>query len=432
MNIGVIGTGYVGLVVGTCFAESGNNVICMDVDRKKIQRLRRGLVPIYEPQLEELVQRNLKEKRLRFTTDLLETVDSSRVIFLALPTPSNDDGGTDPTFVFEVVRKIAQRMKEPKIIVTKSTVPVGTTKRLRAILEEETDVAFDVVANPEFLKQGAAVSDFLSPERVIVGTESKETAKILHDLYAPFMRTADRFMVMDERSAELTKYAANALLATKISFMNEIANLCERVGADVDLVRQGVGTDSRIGKQFLFPGVGYGGSCFPKDVKALEKIAKEHGYNFKILRAVEEVNADQRILIVEKLKSHFKTKLRGRVIAIWGLAYKPRTDDLRDAPSLVIITHLLEEGTKIHAHDPVANEKAKLVLGNRVRFFSGNYDALKGADALLIVTEWNEFRRPDFDKMKRLMKSPVVFDGRNIYNPKEMRARGFTYYGIGR
>jgi len=432
MNIGVIGTGYVGLVVGTCFAESGNDVICVDVDREKTQMLRKGIVPIYEPQLEELVRRNLKERRLRFTTELAEAVDQSRLIFLALPTPSNHDGSPDLSLVFDVARKIARRMKDPKIIVTKSTVPVGTTDQLRGIMEEETDVPFEVVANPEFLKEGAAVHDFLYPERVIIGTRSKEAIKVLHDLYAPFLRTTDRFIVMDERSAELTKYAANSFLATKISFMNEIANLCERVGADIDLVRLGIGSDSRIGPHFLFAGVGYGGSCFPKDVKALKKTAEIHGYDFKILKAVDEVNAQQQLVLVEKLKKHFKGRLQKRIIAVWGLSYKPRTDDLRDAPSLVIISRLKELGAKIHAHDPVAMKNAKKILGASVQFFENYYDSLKGADALVVVTEWNEFRRPDFDRMKRLMKTPAVFDGRNIYDPKEMRARGFSYYGIGR
>ncbi len=432
MKIGVIGTGYVGLVAGTCFAESGNDVICMDIEREKIQKLKKGIVPIYEPGLEELVRRNLKEKRLRFTTELSEAVDASRVIFLALPTPPGQDGGADLNLVFDVAKRIARHMKDPKIIVIKSTVPVGTSDRLRSVLREETNVSFDVVSNPEFLKQGAAVNDFLYPERVIVGTRSKEAAKILHDLYAPFMRKDDRFIVMDERSAEMTKYAANSILATKISFMNEIANLCERVGADVDMVRRGIGTDSRIGPQFLFPGVGYGGSCFPKDVKALIKTAEEHSYDFKILKAVDRVNEQQQVLMVEKLKRHFKGKVKGRLIALWGLAYKPRTDDLRDAPSLVIIDRLLELGAKVSAHDPVATGRARKILGERVRFFDGNYDVLKGADALIVVTEWNEFRQPDFERMKRLMKSPIVFDGRNIYDPKQMRAKGFTYYGVGK
>lgn len=432
MNIGVIGTGYVGLVVGTCFAESGNDVICVDVDREKIQNLKKGMVPIYEPGLDELVKRNLKEKRLHFTIELNEAIDKSKIIFLALPTPPGDDGEADLSLVLEVTRKIAKRARESKTIVTKSTVPVGTCDRLRAIIREETDIAFDVVSNPEFLKQGAAVNDFLYPDRVIVGTRSKETAKALHDLYAPFMRTADCFIVMDERSAELSKYAANSLLATKISFMNEIANLCERVGADVDMVRRGLGTDPRIGSQFLFAGVGYGGSCFPKDVKALIKISDEHGYELRILKAVDDVNERQRVLLVDKLKTHFKGKIKDRHIGIWGLAFKPRTDDLREAPSLVIISHLLEAGAKVYAHDPVANARAKRILGDKVHFFENNYDVLKGADALVVVTEWNEFRQPDFDRMKRLMKHPVVFDGRNIFDPKEMRARGFTYYGIGK
>jgi UDPglucose 6-dehydrogenase len=432
MNIGVIGTGYVGLVVGTCFAESGNNVVCMDVDAEKIRKLRKGIVPIYEPGLEELVRHNLKEKRLHFTTSLGEAVDSSRVIFLALPTPANKEGGADLGAVYDVARKIGRRLKRPTIIITKSTVPVGTCDRLRAIIREETDVSFEVVSNPEFLKQGAAVNDFLYPERVIIGTRSKEATKVLHDLYAPFLRRTDCFIVMDERSSELTKYAANSLLATKISFINELANLCERVKADIEHVRHGLGSDSRIGPQFLFPGVGYGGSCFPKDVRALVQTSAEHGYEFKILQAVEMVNEQQQVLIVEKVKKHFRENLKGRLVSIWGLAFKPRTDDLRDAPSLVIISHLLELGAKINAHDPVANERARSLLHNKVRFFDRDYDALKGAEALIVVTEWSEFRQPDFNRMKRLMKSPTVFDGRNIYDPKEMRARGFTYYGIGR
>jgi UDPglucose 6-dehydrogenase len=432
MNIGVIGTGYVGLVVGTCFSESGNDVICVDIDRKKIRNLQKGIVPIYEPGLEELVKRNLKEKRLHFTTELSEAVDKSKIIFLALPTPPDHDGAADVSSVLDVAKKIAQRMKEPKIIITKSTVPVGTCDRLRAVMQEETDLAFDVVSNPEFLKQGAAVNDFLYPDRVIVGTRSEEAAKTLHDLFAPFMRRADCFILMDERSAELSKYAANSLLATKISFMNEIANICGLVGADVDMVRRGLGADPRIGPQFLFPGVGYGGSCFPKDVKALIRTSEQHGCDPQILKAVDWVNERQRVLLVERLKTHFKGKVRGRHVAIWGLAFKPRTDDLREAPSLVIISQLLRAGAKVHAHDPVANARAKKILGNKVRFSESNYDVLKGADALIVVTEWSEFRQPDFDRMKRLMKSPVVFDGRNIFDPKEMRARGFSYYGIGK
>jgi len=432
MNIGVVGTGYVGLVVGTCFAESGNDVICVDVVREKVHNLKKGIVTIYEPGLDELVKRNLKEKRLHFTTELNEAIDKSKIIFLALPTPPGEDGGADLRFVLDVTRKIARRMRDSKIIVTKSTVPVGTCDRLRAVMREETEVDFDVASNPEFLKQGAAVNDFLYPDRVIVGARGKETVKALHDLYAPFMRRADCFILMDERSAELSKYAANSLLATKISFMNEIANLCERVRADVDMVRRGLGTDPRIGPQFLFPGVGYGGSCFPKDVKALIKTSDENGYEMRILKAVDTVNDQQRMILVDKLKTHFKGKIKNLHVAIWGLAFKPRTDDLRDAPSLVIISRLLEAGAKVSAHDPVANRRAKGILGNKVQFFENNYDVLKGADALFVVTEWSEFRQPDFDRMKRLMKHPVVFDGRNIFDPKEMRARGFTYYGIGK
>lgn len=432
MNIAVIGTGYVGLVVGTCFAESGNEVICLDIDVKKIQNLRRGIVPIYEPGLEELVKRNLKNKRLFFTTNLKEAIKRSQIFFFALPTPTRKDGSADLRALYNVVRAIAQMMKEPKIFVTKSTVPAGTSDKLRQLIRAETEIAFDVVANPEFLKQGAAVNDFLYPQRVIVGTRNEQSATIMHELYAPFMRTSDRFLLMDERSAELSKYAANAFLATKISFMNEIANLCSRVGADVDWIRRGIGMDSRIGPQFLFPGVGYGGSCFPKDVKALIHTAKEHGYKFKILQAVDQVNTSQQMLIVEQLKKYFGGELKGKTIAIWGLSFKPRTDDIRDAPSIVIISRLLKAGAKVQAHDPVANENVRKVFGKKIKLFDNDYDALKNAHALILVTEWNEFRRPDFGRMKQLMKTPVVFDGRNIYDSKLTREHGFTYFGIGR
>jgi len=431
MKLGVIGTGYVGLVVGACFAESGNDVICVDVDEKKVRQLRRGIVPIYEPGLEELVRKNLKEKRLTFTTRLKDAVDEASVIFLALPTPANEDGSADLRYVLDVAAKIGKLMRKPRIIVTKSTVPVGTAEKIREVIRRETDIEFDVVANPEFLKQGAAVADFMSPDRVIVGTRNPESARIMHELYKPFMRTSDRFMLMDERSAELSKYAANALLATKISFMNEIANLCERVGADVDQVRRGLGADPRIGAQFLFPGVGFGGSCFPKDIKALTKTSHEVGYEFRILKAVEQVNQQQKIRLVEKAQAYFGS-LRGKKFAVWGLSFKPRTDDLREAPSLAIIHELVKRGANVTAHDPVAIKNAKELLGRMVTFFDNYYDALKGADGLFLVTEWNDFRHPDFDRMKTLMRTPVIFDGRNIYDPELLKQHGFTYFGIGR
>lgn len=432
MQIAVIGAGYVGLVVGTCFAESGNHVICVDSDRKKIRLLRSGSLPIYEPGLQELLVRNLKENRLSFTNDLRQAVDASPIIFIALPTPASQDGDADLSAIVDVSRRIGAMMKEPRTIVLKSTVPVGTCERVRKVIGSKTDVEFEVVANPEFLKQGAAVNDFLSPDRVVVGTRNDQTAQLLHELYRPFMRTRDRFIEMDERSAELTKYAANSLLATKISFMNEVANLCDRLGADVDLVRRGLGADPRIGPQFLFPGVGFGGSCFPKDLRALLKSADGVDFEMRILQAVREVNERQRPLLIEKMRKHFRGTFKGRTIAIWGLAFKPRTDDIREAPSVAIIKKLISAGAKVRAHDPAANLNAKKVLGNRVKFFKNGYQALRGADALVVVTEWNEFRHPDFRQMFRQMRRPVIFDGRNIYDPKVMRESGFIYYCIGR
>jgi len=431
MRLAVIGTGYVGLVAGACFAENGNDVICVDVDEKKIKKLKKGIVPIYEPGLEDLVNRNLKDKRLSFTTRLRDAVDNASVIFLVLPTPPSEDGSADLSHVLEVAGKIAGLMKEPKIIVNKSTVPVGTADRVREVIRSKTDIPFDVVSNPEFLKQGAAVEDFMYPDRVIVGTRNPETSRVMQELYDTFLRTSGRFMVMDERSAEVSKYAANALLATKISFINEIANICELAGADVDQVRRGLGADPRIGPQFLFPGLGYGGSCFPKDTKALIKTSNELGYDFKILKAVEAVNGKQKLRLVDKAEKHFGS-LKKKKMTVWGLSFKPRTDDLREAPSLVIIRALLEHGATVRAHDPVAIERSRLLLGDSVTFFENNYDALRGADALFLVTEWNDFRHPDFGRMKTLMKTPVIFDGRNIYDPRLLAKQGFTYYGIGR
>ncbi len=432
MKIAVIGTGYVGLVVGTCFAETGNDVVCVDIDEKKIRLLRKGKSPIYEPGLEELLKKNIREKRLAFTSNIKSAVRVSEVIFLALPTPPAEDGSADLKHVLDVAHTIGKHLNAYKVIVNKSTVPVGTADRVRRAIAEHAADEFDVVSNPEFLKEGAAVMDFLKPDRVVVGARNQRAIAIMEDLYAPFVRTGNPVIVMDERSAELTKYAANAYLATKISFMNEIANLCERTGADVDMVRRGIASDPRIGSQVLFAGVGFGGSCFPKDVSALGTTARDHHYEFKIVSAVERVNHDQRIMFADKVVAYFNGKLNGKTIAVWGLSFKPNTDDMREAPSISIIRRLLKHKAKIRAHDPVAIAEAKKHLGASVKFFEENYDALKGADALVIVTEWNEFRRPDFDRMKSLMKQPVIFDGRNIYDPAIMREKGFMYFGVGR
>ncbi len=425
MNIAVIGAGYVGLVVGTCFAESGNHVVCVDIDSKKVRKLQGGNLPIYEPGLQELLARNLHEKRLSFTSELEKAVGMAPVIFIALPTPPSDDGRANVDAVIGVSRRIGKMMKGTKLIVLKSTVPVGTCEKVREVVAAETTLEFEVISNPEFLKQGAAVSDFLSPDRVVVGTQNHRAAEVLHELYKPFMRTSDRFLLMDERSAELTKYAANSILATKISFINEIANLCDRVGADVELVRRGLGSDPRIGPQFLFPGVGFGGSCFPKDVRALLMTAADAGCDLRILQAVQEVNERQWTMLFHKMSRYFGDKLKGKTIAIWGLAFKPRTDDVRDAPAIAIIQKLLSAGAVVRAHDPVANRNAQRVVGDRIKFFDKGYDALKGAHALAVVTEWNEFRYPDFPRMKVLMRLPVIFDGRNIYEPALMREQQF-------
>ncbi|MGA9119036.1 MAG: UDP-glucose/GDP-mannose dehydrogenase family protein [Bacteroidota bacterium] len=432
MKLSVIGAGYVGLVAATCFAESGNDVICVDIDEKKIRTLRKGECPIYEPGLTDYLTKNITEKRLTFTTDLSQAVESSDVIFLALPTPQSEDGSADLQHVLRVAKQIGKAMNGYKVIVNKSTVPVGTSDRVREVVSKETTQEFDVVSNPEFLKEGAAVNDFMKPDRVVIGSRSQRALAIMQDLYAPFVRTGNPLIVMDERSAELTKYASNSFLATKISFMNEIAGLCERVGADIDLVRSGLGTDPRIGSQFLFAGIGYGGSCFPKDVAALVKTAHDYGYPLHVLKAVEDVNKRQKQLIVEKVKKHFKNQLQGKTLAIWGLSFKPNTDDTREAPSLTVIEALLKEGVTLKVYDPEAMAEMKKRIGSVVKYVDNNYDAIKGAEALLLLTEWNEFRRPDFDRIKSLLKSPVIFDGRNIYNPKLMREKGFVYYGIGR
>lgn len=432
MNICVIGTGYVGLVAGTCFAESGNDVICADIDGEKIRALQEGVLPIYEPGLEEFLRRNVEEGRLRFSTDIEEAVRLSLINFIAVGTPPGRDGNADLTAVYAVARTIGRAMNGYKIVATKSTVPVGTAERIREIISQHAKHEFDVASNPEFLKEGAAVNDFMKPERVLIGTDSPDVAEIMKDLYAPFVRTQNPVIVMNCREAEMTKYAANALLATKISFMNEIAGLCERLGVDVEEVRKGIGSDPRIGYYFLFPGAGYGGSCFPKDTKAVIGMGQSKGYRMKILEAVEDVNNSQKELLARRVIQFFGGDLNGKTIGIWGLAFKPRTTDIREAPSLSIINTLLAAGAAVRAHDPKAMGEVEKVYGSRISLFDDNYEMLRGTDALLVVTEWNEFRRPNFEKMKALMRSPVIFDGRNIYNPRTLRLFGFQYFGIGR
>jgi UDPglucose 6-dehydrogenase len=432
MNLSIIGTGYVGLVQGACFADTGNQVICMDIDEKKISNLRKGVIPIYEPGLEEMVRKNAQEGRLEFTTSLKTAVSKSDLIFLCLPTPPSEDGSADLTHVLGVAQQIAEIADSEKTVVSKSTVPVGTVDKIKHIMKKKARHRIEVASNPEFLKEGTALQDSLKPDRVVIGTRSKKGIAILQELYEPFVRTGNPILVMDERSAEMTKYAANAFLATKISFMNELANLCEEVGADIDSIRRGIGSDPRIGKQFLFPGVGYGGSCFPKDVKALVMTSRGGGRDLTILQAVDRLNENQKRVLLRKLNKHFKDELKGKTIVLWGLSFKPQTDDIREAPSLVMIRELLSVGAKVRAHDPIANSMVEQDFRGKVEFFENSYDALKDADALLIVTEWNEFRRPDFPKMKNLMRRPVILDGRNIYDPREMKEKGFTYYSIGR
>ncbi len=431
MRIAVVGTGYVGLVAGTCFSESGNNVICVDVDEKKIEKLKAGEIPIYEPGLEKLIERNTKEGRLSFTTDLDAAVKASLINFIAVGTPPAEDGSADLKYVLAAARGIGRSMNGYKIIVDKSTVPVGTAHKVKKAISEVTNHPFDVVSNPEFLKEGAAIDDFMKPDRVVIGSEDPRVEEIMKELYSPFCRTGKPIITMDLLSAELTKYAANAMLATRISFMNEIANICERVGANVHRVREGIGTDSRIGPGFLFPGIGYGGSCFPKDVQAIMRTATEYDYEFKILDAVERVNQAQKQRLFERVEQHFDGKLDGLTVAVWGLAFKPNTDDMREAPSVSLINRLLEAGVKVQVTDPEAIEEAQEVFGDRIQYHDRAMDTLQGADALLVVTEWSEFRNPDFETMKTLMNHAVIFDGRNIYNPKWMHELGFTYYGIG-
>ena len=442
MNIAVIGTGYVGLVTGTCFAESGNIVTCVDIDEKKIEKLSSGHITIYEPGLEKIFERNAKEGRLQFTTSLEEGIKDARIIFLALPTPPNGDGSADLKYVLGVAKNIGALLQhgDYKVIVDKSTVPVGTADRvhntvLQSLSERKVDNAeqlFDVVSNPEFLREGVAVEDFMKPNRVVIGASSERAQKLLGELYAPFVRQGNPIIYMDERSAELTKYAANAFLATKISFMNEVAQMCERLGADVDMVRKGIGSDDRIGKRFLFPGIGYGGSCFPKDVQALSKSAQQADYNFRILEAVMAVNENQKVHLIPKLISYFKNDIRGKKIALWGLAFKPNTDDIREAPSLQLIQELIVQGATVVAYDPEAMENVKNEIGEKIIYSDNQYDALRDADALLIATEWNEFRTPDFNKMKSLLKNPVIFDGRNLFELYQMEECGFHYESVGR
>ncbi len=432
MKLAIVGTGYVGLVTGTCLADTGNDVICVDIDKEKVEKLRNNIMPIYEPDLDTIFDRNVKAGRLRFTTDLKEAAEIADVIFLALPTPPGEDGSADLSYILKVADDLGKIIKGYKIIINKSTVPVGTADRVREAISKNTDVEFDVVSNPEFLREGLAVDDFMKPDRIVIGTKSERARKTLEDLFAPYVRQGNPIIFMDERSSELTKYASNSYLATRITFMNEIANICEKIGADVDLVRIGMGSDSRIGKRFLFPGIGYGGSCFPKDVSALHKSASQIGYDFEILDSVMRVNDRQKTIIVGKIRDHFEGDLKGKKIAIWGLAFKPDTDDIREAPSLYIIRDLLSEGATIVAHDPEAMENVKKLLGDKIGFVEDHYEALKDADALVIATEWTLYRSPDFERISSLMKSKVIFDGRNLYDLDHMKELGFYYRSIGR
>jgi UDPglucose 6-dehydrogenase len=433
MKIAVVGTGYVGLVTGTCFAETGNRVMCVDIDVKKVEKLKNGTITIYEPGLDILFDRNIKEDRLHFTTNLAEGIKDAEVIFLALPTPPGEDGSADLKYVLKVADDLGHLLEHYAVIVDKSTVPVGTAEKVRARIAKNAKVEFDVVSNPEFLREGVAVEDFMKPDRVVIGTESERAQKVMTRLYNPLVRQGNPIIFMDERSAEMTKYAANAFLATKITFMNEIANLCEKVGADVDAIRKGIGTDQRIGKRFLFAGIGYGGSCFPKDVQALAKTAEEYDYDFKILHSVMSVNHSQKTRLIPKIKQYFDHDLMDKTIAVWGLAFKPYTDDIREAPSLENIRELMAAGAKIRAYDPEAMEHVKRILGeDKVYYAHDPYDALEGADALLIVTEWPLFRTPEFERMDTLLKNKVIFDGRNVFEVDQMRELGYTYYSVGR
>ena len=432
MKIAVVGTGYVGLVTGTCFAETGNQVICVDIDKSKIDKLSSGQITIYEPGLEKLFLRNQKENRLQFTTSLEEGIKDAQVIFLALPTPPGEDGSADLKYILGVANDLGKILTDYKVIIDKSTVPVGTAAKVHAAIAKNATVDFDVVSNPEFLREGVAVDDFMKPDRVVIGTSSEKAKKTMNDLYAPFVRQGNPIIFMDERSAELTKYAANSFLATKITFMNEIAQLCELLGADVDMVRRGIGSDDRIGKRFLFPGIGYGGSCFPKDVQALVKSAKEVNYSFKILDAVMDVNEKQKLHLVPKIKDYFKNDLKGKKIALWGLAFKPNTDDIREAPALYIIDALVEAGASVAAFDPEAMNNVQQLVGDKITFVHSQYDALHNADALVIATEWSEFRTPDFSRIAALLKNKAIFDGRNLFDLTQVEELGFHYVSIGR
>jgi UDPglucose 6-dehydrogenase len=432
MKITVIGTGYVGLVTGTCLAETGNEVVCVDIDAEKVEKMKNGVVPIYEPHLDVLFDRNIEAGRLTFTTSLDEGLAHGQIIFLALPTPEDEDGSADLSYVLNVSEEIGKKIKDYKVIVDKSTVPVGTAEKVHAVIAKNAQCEFDVVSNPEFLREGFAVDDFLKPERIVVGSSSERATALMQKLYRPFVRSGNPIIIMDEKSAELTKYAANSFLAAKITFMNEIANYCEKVGADVDMVRVGMGTDSRIGKRFLFPGIGYGGSCFPKDVKALQKAGKDEGFDFQILNSVIEVNQKQKTILLPKIEGYFKNNLKGKKIAIWGLAFKPETDDIREAPAIDVMNALLEKGANLSVFDPEAMPNIKKQFGEKLTYASSMYDALEGAEALVICTEWSIFRTPNHQKLKQLLANPVIFDGRNLYNVDDMSAEGIAYYSIGR
>ena len=432
MKISVIGTGYVGLVTGTCLAETGNDVLCIDIDEKKIKQLLRGEIPIYEPQLGILFQKNVNAERLKFSTSLDEGLIHGEIIMLALPTPEDEDGSADLSYVLGAAKEIGKKIKNYKVIVDKSTVPVGTAEKVKNAISKETNVDFDVVSNPEFLREGFAVEDFLKPERIIIGSSSERATKLMQKLYKPFVRSGNPILIMDEKSAELTKYASNAFLATKITFMNEIANFCEKVGADVDKVRVGMGTDSRIGKRFLFPGIGYGGSCFPKDVKALHKSGNDVGYQFDILDAVIKVNDIQKKILIPRIESYFNNNIRGKKISVWGLSFKPETDDIREAPALYMIEELLNKGAIVNVFDPEAMKNVKSIFGDSIGYAKNMYDATNDADALIISTEWSIFRTPDFVRLKEHLKQPVIFDGRNLYDVEDMEKEGFYYSSIGR
>lgn len=431
MNIAVVGTGYVGLVTGACLAGSGNNVICVDIDEEKVEKLKKGEVYFFEPGLDEIVHVNTREKRLHFTTDIASAIGSSEIIFIAVGTPQSDNGAADISAVLQVAKSIGQNLNDYKIVVTKSTVPVGTTEKVREEICAISDVDFDVASNPEFLKEGAAVEDFLKPDRVVIGVDRESVGNTLKDLYSPFMRSGDRSIVVSIRSSEMSKYASNAMLATRISFMNDIANLCELVGADVSEIRRVMGTDSRIGKQFLYPGLGYGGSCFPKDVRALIRTANEAGYKLEVSQAVDSINKKQRERFFSKIMNHYSGDIKGRKFAVWGLSFKPNTDDIREAPSIDVIQHILANGGRVTAHDPVAIQNVKNLLGDKISYSESYYDTCLDVDALVINTEWNEYRQPDFNRIKNLMAKPVIFDGRNLYSTTKLKSLGITYYGIG-